>query len=85
MNRKSQPAYAPDFNRQIVELDASGRGLGDLAKAFGGSEASVHACLPMRSRPVRASIALSTQRNCGYLARDRDRGRSGPIATDLRR
>ena len=43
MNGKTQPAYAPEFRQQIVELYASGRGPGELAKEFGCSEASVHA------------------------------------------
>ena len=43
MNGKRQPAYAPEFRQQIVELYASGRGPGELAKEFGCSEASVHA------------------------------------------
>ena len=43
MNGKTQPAYAPEFRQQIVELYATGRGPSDLAKEFGGSEASVHA------------------------------------------
>ena len=43
MNGKTQPAYAPEFKQQIVELYASGRGPGELAKEFGCSEASIHA------------------------------------------
>ena len=43
MNGKTQPAYAPEFRQQIVELYATGRGPSDLAKEFGCSEASVHA------------------------------------------
>ena len=43
MNRKTQPAYAPEFRQQIVELYASGRSPGELAKEFGCSEASEHA------------------------------------------
>ena len=43
MNGKTQPAYAPEFRQQIVQLYASGRGPGELAKEFGCSEASVHA------------------------------------------
>ena len=45
MNGKTQPAYAPEFRQQIVELYASGRGPGELAEEFGCSEASVHACV----------------------------------------
>ena len=43
MNGKRQPAYAPEFKQQIVELYASGRGSGELAKEFGSSVALVHA------------------------------------------
>ncbi len=43
MNGKTQPAYAPEFRQQIVELYASGRRPGELAKEFGCSVASVHA------------------------------------------
>ena len=43
MNGKTQAAYAPEFRQQIVELYASGRGPGELAKEFGCSEASEHA------------------------------------------
>ena len=43
MNGKTQPMYAPEFRQQIVELYASGRGAGELAKEFGCSETSVHA------------------------------------------
>ncbi len=43
MNGKRQPTYAAEFRQQIVELYASGRGPGELAKEFGCSEASVHA------------------------------------------
>ena len=43
MNGKTQPVYAPEFKQQIVELYASGRGSGELAKEFGCSVASVHA------------------------------------------
>ena len=43
MNGKTQEAYAPEFKQQIVELYASGRGPGELAREFGCSEASVHA------------------------------------------
>ena len=43
MNGKTQAAYAPEFKQQIVELYASGRGSGELAKEFGCSVALVHA------------------------------------------
>ena len=43
MNRKTQPAYAPEFRQQIIELYAIGRSPGELAKEFGCSEASIHA------------------------------------------
>ena len=43
MNGKTQPMYAPEFRQQIVELYASGRGAGELAKEFGCSETSAHA------------------------------------------
>ena len=43
MNGKTQPAYAPESRQQIVELYATGRSLGKLAKEFGCSAASVHA------------------------------------------
>ena len=43
MNGRTRPAYALEFRQQIVELYASGRGRGELAKEFGCSEASVHA------------------------------------------
>ena len=43
MNGKRQPMYAPEFRQQIVELYATGRSPGELAKEFGCSAASVHA------------------------------------------
>ena len=43
MNGKTQPAYAPKLRQQIVELYATGRSPGKLAKEFGCSAASVHA------------------------------------------
>ena len=43
MNGKTRPAYAPEFRQQIIELYASGRSPGGLAKEFGCSEASIHA------------------------------------------
>ena len=43
MDGKRQPRYAPEFRQQIVELYATGRSPGDLAKEFGCSVASVHA------------------------------------------
>ena len=43
MNGKTRPAYAPEFRQQIIELYASGRSPGELAKEFGCSEASIHA------------------------------------------
>ena len=43
MNGKTQPAYAPEFRQQIVELYANGRSPGALAKEFGCSEPSVQA------------------------------------------
>lgn len=43
MNGKRQPTYAPEFRQQIVELYATGRSPGALAKEFGCSVASVHA------------------------------------------
>ena len=43
MNGKRQPTYAPEFRQQIVELYATGRSPGELAKEFGCSVASVQA------------------------------------------
>ena len=43
MNGKTRPAYAPEFRQQIIEMYASGRSPGELAKEFGCSEASIHA------------------------------------------
>ena len=43
MNGKRQPTYAPEFRQQIIELYASGRSPGELAKEFGCSEASIYA------------------------------------------
>ena len=43
MNGKTRPAYAPEFKQQIIELCASGKSPGELAKEFGCSEASIHA------------------------------------------
>ena len=66
MNGKTQPAYAPEFRQQIVELYASGRGPGELAKEFGCSEASVHAWVKkagtLRSLPDGGSAVKKVHR-----------------------
>ena len=66
MNGKRQPAYAPEFRQQIVELYASGRGPGELAKEFGCSEASVHAWVKkagtLRSLPDAGSTVKKVHR-----------------------
>ena len=66
MNGKTQPAYAPEFRQQIVQLYASGRGPGELAKEFGCSEASVHAWVKkagtLRSLPDAGSTVKKVHR-----------------------
>ena len=66
MNGKAQAAYAPEFKQQIVELYASGRGPGELAKEFGCSEASVHAWVKkagtLRSLPDAGSAVKKAHR-----------------------
>jgi len=55
MSGKTQPAYAPEFRQQIVELYASGRRPGELAKEFGCSVASVHAWVKKARRATATS------------------------------
>ena len=66
MNGKTQSAYVPEFRQQIVDLYASGRGSGELAKEFGCSEASVHAWVKkagtLRSLPDAGSAAKKVHR-----------------------
>ena len=63
MNGKTQPTYAPEFRQQIVELFASGRGPGDLAKEFGCSVASVHAW-------VKKAGTMRIAARCGQCGQD---------------
>ena len=80
MNGKTQPAYAPEFRQQIVELYASGRGPGELAKEFGCSEASVHAWVKtagtLRSLPDAGSAVKKVHRQAHqvHVARRRVAG-----------
>lgn len=63
MNGKTQAAYAPEFKQQIVELYASGRGPGELAREFGCSEASVHAW-------VKKAGTMRIAARCGQSGQD---------------
>ncbi len=83
MNGKTQPAYAPEFRLQIVELYASGRGPGELVKEFGCSEASVYAWVKkagtLRSLPDGGSAVKKVHRQAHQVhaamalsARERD-------------
>ena len=71
MNGKTQPAYAPEDRQQIVELYASGRGSGELAKEFGCSVASVHARVKkagaLRSLPDAGSAVKIAHRQAYHV------------------
>jgi transposase len=41
MGGKTKPPYAAEFRQQILELYAMGRAMGDLAKEFGCSQATI--------------------------------------------